>query len=414
MRNYRFFPKKHKENDPQIPNEFASNGIESVPELAQDIPSSDVGRENSEPTEQPELFEPLGNVLRSFGNRPKVPLLLQGVREGSFGFVFGPAKSGKTIYLESLLQHLSCGRAKFMDNPLNGDCKKCLFISLEEGAKEDRYYRNKIQLEHFTNNEIEKINSNYLVSSDGMPFFIYNEEGWQKTERSIVKSQSTVVVIDSLNRLTRASNSEEETAKTITEKLKNLVGKLKITLFVINHTPKDKANQALALESMSGSRIYASEADFIIGINRISDNSRYMKLIASRYEKDDYDTVDQFKINDVSIVELTEKVIESTFFSETDGRFDDSNANIIMDEIVKILAGKVEKEISPKELKHLYLGENKQMSWPTLFAGLNKLTDSQIHPTSRRLTSLTMFTKDPGTPGRPCSIRLIPTKNSKE
>ena len=36
MRNYRFFPKKHKENDPKIPNELA-NGIELVPELAQDI-----------------------------------------------------------------------------------------------------------------------------------------------------------------------------------------------------------------------------------------------------------------------------------------------------------------------------------------------------------------------------------------
>jgi len=64
--------------------------------------------------------------------RPKVEYLWGGIKEKSFGLVFGPSKSGKTIFSENLAMSLAVGRDSFFGKKLSGKPKKVFFIGLEE------------------------------------------------------------------------------------------------------------------------------------------------------------------------------------------------------------------------------------------------------------------------------------------
>ncbi len=331
-------------------------------------------------TPEKKLYSSIGEIHKDLRNRPKAALLIPGVRLGSFGLLFGCNKGGKTIFLESLLMSIAAGLNTFMGYPLIVGVIKCLFISLEEGAKEDRFLRNQIQKESFSNEEKDLIDKNYLVSERDMPMYIHGDEGWKFIGDSIRESEAEIVVIDSLNRLTVQSNADEEVAKNVTQRLRSLTEEYKITLFVINHIPKDKASQPMTMESMSGSRIYGSEADFALAINKFK-KIRYFKIVASRYEKDDYETVDQFTISDNGIVELVDKIEEDSIFADQDRRFDDTNKKIILEAIHQIHVGKDgkgSKDIETKKLEYLFEGAGSRMSKQAFHQSLKKLLNDGL------------------------------------
>jgi KaiC/GvpD/RAD55 family RecA-like ATPase len=63
---------------------------------------------------------------------PKPKYLYRGITEKSFGLIFGPAKSGKSIFCENLAMSIAVGRDNFLGTKLDGKPKKTLFIGLEE------------------------------------------------------------------------------------------------------------------------------------------------------------------------------------------------------------------------------------------------------------------------------------------
>ncbi len=65
-------------------------------------------------------------------NEPRPQFLWSGVMVGSFGFIFGPSKSGKTILCENLALSIAAGRDSFFRLPIEFSRKKVLFISMEE------------------------------------------------------------------------------------------------------------------------------------------------------------------------------------------------------------------------------------------------------------------------------------------
>ena len=128
----------------------------------------------------------------------------------------------------------------------------------------------------------------------------------------------------------------------------------------------------LTQDSMAGSRIFAADSDFLIGVNQI-DGNRYVKFIESRYDKLDFDTVDHFAINDNQVVELVDRVSEESFFTKQDGRFNDKNPNIILDVMARILENKDEKVVTNDELRELYEGDYRKMSKQTFYSSIKKL-----------------------------------------
>jgi hypothetical protein len=316
----------------------------------------------------------LGEALEWIKDLPEQVFVIPGVKENTVGFIFGPPKSGKTAYGETLFLHIAGGAKEFLGYPLNYSSQKCLFISFEEGGKVYRYERNGKQLSAFkdTKEFFLAAKQNFMVSNPSMPSHITSEEHWDILDKAIADSHASYVCIDSLNRLTNESNADEKIAKRIMMKLQGLVKKHKITLFVINHTTKSSNEGIQTGSSMSGSRIYGSEADFVIDVNRTATNGRYIKLAWSRHGNDMLDTVDKFEITENRLVKIVGKASEYSLLREQDGRYDDTNLNLVLDEFQSISEQKKCKEIDISDIKHLFEGANAKFSRQTFFAILKK------------------------------------------
>lgn len=81
----------------------------------------------------------------------------------------------------------------------------------------------------------------------------------------------------------------------------------------------------MTMDSVAGSRFISQEADFCIGINKGTDDRRYLKELFYRYEKQSDNIVQQFYIGDDLWLKPTEKTHETKLFEKQDGRTNTNN-----------------------------------------------------------------------------------------
>lgn len=248
---------------------------------------------------------------------PPIKFLWNGIKEKSFGLVFGPSKSGKTMFCENLAISIAVGKPSFFDYQLDGIPKRVLFVGLEE-SDENRGVRNVQQFNILSDLEKELMESNYFYQDD-FPRVIHSEKEWEMLEQIIRNSEAEVVFIDSITRLAQGKIEESAVAEKIMLKLRTLAQDLDVTLFAIHHTPK-LYNSAITMDSIKGSAVFAQESDFAIGISRTDKKERYMKNVFFRYAKDDDEFVKEFVISDDAWLEVEEEVEEEEILNRKDRR----------------------------------------------------------------------------------------------
>jgi RecA-family ATPase len=275
--------------------------------------------------ENKSYIKPITEAIEQVRKEGPIPFIYGGIKSGSFGYVFGPSKSGKTTYCENLAISLVCGKTEFLGNPIlikeNG--YRVLFISLEEYFH-PRTERNDIQVQYIASSS-ERID--LFVMDDDFPKFIRTNEDWQIFKDAILESKADVVFIDSLTRMVYGDPERSEIARNISADLKKIAYENKITMVVIHHTPK-LYGRPLTIDSLAGSHVFAQEADFLIGINRIN-GVRYIKEVACRYKREDDENVLTFDINNDLWIVPGKQVVENSLFKEVDGRTDDYNRKYV-------------------------------------------------------------------------------------
>jgi RecA-family ATPase len=268
---------------------------------------------------------------------PAKKMLWSGVVEKSFGLVFGPSKSGKTIFCENLAMSIAVGRESYFDYPLDGVPKKVLFISLEESFG-NRLGRNILQFEALNSEEQALMDENYDIQELDFPQFIVTKENWDSLYELIGTSGAEVVFIDSITRMNHGKLEDGKTAEEIMSRLRIISQELDVTLFAIHHTPK-LYGSPITMDSIKGSAVFAQESDFAIGVNRTDAKHRYIKNVFFRYENDDDEFVKEFAINQDAWLEQSDDVEEVEILRRTDRRraedkrdvvktFFDSNPNV--------------------------------------------------------------------------------------
>lgn len=309
-------------------------------------------------------FMPLEDMILRNQSEPPIPYLWSGIKMGSFGFIFGPSKSGKTTFCENLALSIATGQASFFNKPLTEGAKKVLFVSMEE-YWQPRTERNAKQIQ-----ELQcALNNNFHTVNEHFPRLINSKDDWSLLREHIVQSDAQVVFIDSLSRMYSGSIEDSNLAKDLLYKLRELTNELKITLVVIHHTPK-QIGKPLSIDSLAGSRMLAQEADFMIGISKTPDGNRYMKEVAFRYAQENDETVTTFMINPNAWLIPAMEVTESSLLKASDGRTDDSNAESLLEEIEELTS--LKGYAHSRELLSRFV-DSQIMSKPTMYANLTKL-----------------------------------------
>lgn len=250
---------------------------------------------NEDEVKREKVFLTLSEMLTNYEKSPKDKFLFGGIKEKSFGLVFGPSKSGKTIFCENLAMKLAIGAPEFFGNELPGEPQKVLFVGLEEFWK-SRAERNAKQLSALSDDEKELVKENYLFQALDFPRHIVCNDSWEKLEDLIEKSEATTVIIDSITRLNHGRLEESKTAEEILSRLREICYRRGVTLICIHHTPKMNGSP-LTMDSIKGSVVFSQESDFAIGVNRAPNGQRYLKNVFFRYAPDNFETVTTMSIN---------------------------------------------------------------------------------------------------------------------
>ncbi|WP_282142798.1 AAA family ATPase [Cellulophaga baltica] len=303
-------------------------------------------------------------LIKKSKSEPLPEYIWRGIAKGSFGFIYGPSKSGKTILCENLAISVAIGAKDYLGDKLIGMPKKVLLVSLEEYWL-GRTRRNETQLKGFVESSGSLLNENFLSTKIDFLRYVDNAEDWERLTSVIENSKAEVVIIDSLTRL--VSNIEEsETAKRVTQKLREITYRLGITMIVVHHSTKI-GDKPINRGSMAGSRVLAQEADFAIAVTRTQLDDRYIKNIFFRYADDNSETVTKFKVNSESLwIDSVEEVKELSLYKEMDGRYNSSNADLILNYLNS------EGTTKTGELEKIFV-ETNTMGRKTLFNNLKKL-----------------------------------------
>lgn len=246
------------------------------------------------------LFLNFNEALNMLETTEPVAMLWNGVKENSFGLVFGPPKSGKTIFCENLAISFAVGRNDFMGYPINKEPQKVMFVGLEEFWR-NRFERNAKQFSTLSDDEKMLFTNNFVVPDTEFPKTITTKENWELLRKTIQESGANTVFIDSITRMNHGKIEDSKTAEEICLKLRNISQDLNISLFVIHHTPK-LGDEDISMDKIKGSSVFSQESDFAIGINRTSGNKRYMKNIFFRYADDSDDSHQEFELDENLIV----------------------------------------------------------------------------------------------------------------
>lgn len=319
---------------------------------------------------EPQYTMSLRDMINKVETEPVSRFIYSGIKEGGIGLVFGPSKSGKTIFCENLAMAIAAGRNEYMGCPIDTDNRKVLVISLEEHYK-GRTERNMKQITKFDEAELELLLDNYKVVTEDMPMYISTQEHWKLLKSIINEHDPGVVFVDSVTRMCTGIE-ESAVAQVFTRNLRKLAEETGTTIVPVHHTHK-MYGQPITIDTIAGSRVLAQEMDFMIGINKTLEGKRYIKDVAFRYIQEDSEHVKCFSIDENCWLTNVTLVGESKLLAGPDGRTSEINTDKLLAYITDAIDD-TKGIITTDELIGA-LVETKVMARPTLFSQLTKLTN---------------------------------------
>lgn len=304
---------------------------------------------------------------------PDPPRIFRGIIEPSLGCFFGPSKSGKTTLVENLAFSIASGRQEFLGDAISCENKRVLLVSLEEYYR-SRTIRNQKQISAY--NTTYSLDSywteNIFVIDDTFPRYLITEEHWTMLEKVIERVQPSMVMIDSLTRLTIDSIEDSSVASKLMKRLREIAHRHGIALVLIHHSQK-MDNRPVTISTLAGSRVVGQELDFMIGVNRTTQNIRYVKDVAYRYWPDDNEHVMKFSIGPDQMIEPLGNAYEHEILSIADSANSTFDSDIIVqNQFMELVAADPSIVVKTSVLYDRLITPG-LISRPTLHAALKRL-----------------------------------------
>lgn len=316
----------------------------------------------------------MGELLKRYRGKKPPKAYWGGISPKMVGFIFGLAKSGKTIICENLALSLTSGRIKFIGLPIGIPKSKVLFISMEENISIRMIQRGNKQIRGYSKEEKKNIKRNLIYSDEKFVRSIENTQDWNLIEEEIIRHKPNVVFIDSTNRFNIDIETRDEANKMM-RKIKHLANKFNCAIILIHHTNKAQKNKVISESEMSGSSSLARDADFFIGINSLTNGTRYLKFITNRYSETQEMCI-VFSIQNNYLVDVEGNEYEGTLLKGLDGRYNSNNSELLMEFIKENIDS--DNTIKTNSLYSYFIHENNLISKRTLYNQLDKLIEMKL------------------------------------
>jgi KaiC/GvpD/RAD55 family RecA-like ATPase len=313
----------------------------------------------------------LDEMLEKQKERGQMKFIWSSIAKGSFGFIFGPSKSGKTILCETLGMTLAAGGDKFLDLPVLEADHKVLYISLEEDENL-RAERNVDQALYLRSQTGGVIGNKYQTVNNDFPKYITSEDHWKMLKYNIIESGANLVIIDSLTRMVSGEIENSTVAAEVARKLRNMTYELGITMIVIHHPTKTN-DKILDINHLAGSRVLSQEADYLISVNRLSHNTKFFMEVVARYKGVD-SSQHMFEINDMKWPVLLGPESEQPS-DKTDKRYDDTNTEEVFNCIKRQCEANPDRQTFTSMIIDELFDKKKLMTKTTVFNQLKKLEE---------------------------------------
>lgn len=340
----------------------------------EELPSAEKAQISNEEIEQHVFASSLRSMLQRVKNEPKLKMIYSGIKDKSVGVIFGPSKSGKTMYCENLAMSIAAGVDNYLGLPICIENRKVVFVSFEEHYI-NRTERNEKQIARLVAQYGDDWLDNYNVGNEHIPRYITSKDQWAELADYINAVQPGIVFLDSLTHMYQGAIEDSKVAVELMRNLRGLAETTDTTIAAIHHTHK-MYGQRLTVDTIAGSRVLAQETDFMIGLSRTPDGQKYIKDVAFRYAPSIDDSVRTYNIGADCWLNITGQSDEGKLLSTQDGRKDDGNRNLILDFLTQ------EKEAGVAYVQTNTIIDkfvaNDTMTRTTVFNNINRLLDENV------------------------------------
>ncbi|SDS49161.1 AAA family ATPase [Winogradskyella sediminis] len=318
------------------------------------------------------------DLINEVEKEPQPKFIWKGIPENSAGLIVGHPKAGKTTLAENLAISLSIGRKSFFGSVLDGIPKKVLFVGLEEPYKL-RARRNKLQLSSLNEKEIEHFSNNFDTTGKDFIEFINDENDWKVLRDYIKASEAKIVFIDSLTSMFEGKIEDSNTGRKFTQLFSKYLKPLNKTYILIHHTTKSN-EKPMEPSNVAGSRVILQYFEYIYGMSEVpsEEGGYYFCDIQNKHVEKDSTSAMMYRCNSARWMEYLGKENKYILYNDkvkrnVDGRYDDTNENLIYDFALKQYNQGNTYTSTSTMIAELVNGDNKVMSHDTFHKAKNKL-----------------------------------------
>lgn len=286
--------------------------------------------------------------LKEYGESiPKQTFIWGPIVEKSLGIVVGPSKSGKTTFCENLALSIAAEKETFLSFDIS-QIEGNIALALLEEPLSLRCNRHLELYDTFTENEKEKIDERIKYIGVA-PHYLSSKEIWQDFTEKVKELSPSILIIDSLGRLTNKNLIDSDNSSFVMKRLRQLNTELDLTSIVIHHTTKLYDVGFPTMDNIKGSTEIVQECDYAIGIGKV-DGTSCFNTIVSRYSETQDKPIKFIRNGKYRLVSsgvFTDHEIRAA----NDGRFDNSGPNEILKDIEDLLNSSGEDFVRTKDIK---------------------------------------------------------------
>lgn len=219
---------------------------------------------------------------------------LEGLMPASgIGLVVAPPGTGKSQFALNMGAHLATGRDRFMHWWNRGGPQRVYWLSLEMNAQGLHQFVTTMNPGYFGADDQRLLHQNFIHEALGEAMPLDQEAGQEWFDSALSEVEPDIVMIDSLSMISSKEMTDELSVKEMMSYLYKVRKKHSTSIMMVHHHRKKSTEagkkHALALDDVYGSRYITAGVDFVLALDKQTEDVIQVRTLKNRYAREDHD-----------------------------------------------------------------------------------------------------------------------------